>query len=160
MAKLFAISGDPDQTPRSAVSDLGLHCLQFTLFRVSRLQWVKCTMDQFNHKDTKILIHRWKFRAINTSSVELLCPVVLSPFGSKIFLLKVGLFSERTSCSEKQNTTSQKLPSSLKGRKTCQASTVHLNNIYMHKEWVKKRTSMRSHAYHNNPIQCTCTLFT
>ena len=41
MAKLFANSGDPDQTPRSAASDLGLHCLQITLFEVSRLQWVK-----------------------------------------------------------------------------------------------------------------------
>ena len=37
-AKLFANSGDPDQTPRSAVSDLGLHCLPFTLLLVSRLQ--------------------------------------------------------------------------------------------------------------------------
>ena len=39
MAKLFANSGDPDQTPRSAASDLGLHCLTVTLLRVSRLQW-------------------------------------------------------------------------------------------------------------------------
>ena len=40
MAKLFANSGDPDQTPRSAASDLGLHCLPITLLRVSQLQWV------------------------------------------------------------------------------------------------------------------------
>ena len=40
MAKLFANSGDPDPTPRSAASDLGLHCLPSTLLRVSRLQWV------------------------------------------------------------------------------------------------------------------------
>ena len=40
MAKLFANSGDPDQMPRSAASDLGLHCLPITLLRVSRLQWV------------------------------------------------------------------------------------------------------------------------
>ena len=39
--KLFANSGDPDQTPHSAASDLGLHCLPNTLLRVSRLQWVK-----------------------------------------------------------------------------------------------------------------------
>ena len=31
MTKLFANSGDPDQTPRSAASDLGLHCLPITL---------------------------------------------------------------------------------------------------------------------------------
>ena len=41
MAKLFAISGDPDQMPRSAASDLGLHCLSITLLGVSRPQWVK-----------------------------------------------------------------------------------------------------------------------
>ena len=34
MAKLFANSGDPDQTPCSAASDLGLHCLPITLLRV------------------------------------------------------------------------------------------------------------------------------
>ena len=42
MAKLFANSGDPDQTPCSAASDLGLHCLPITLLWVSQLQWVKC----------------------------------------------------------------------------------------------------------------------
>ena len=41
MAKLFANSGDPDQMPHSAASDLGLHCLPITLLWVSRLQWVK-----------------------------------------------------------------------------------------------------------------------
>ena len=41
MIKLYANSGDFDQTPRSAASDLGLHCLPVTLLRVSRLQWVK-----------------------------------------------------------------------------------------------------------------------
>ena len=41
MAKLFANSGDPDQTSRSAASDLDLHCLPIILLRVSRLQWVK-----------------------------------------------------------------------------------------------------------------------
>ena len=34
IAKLFANSGDPDQTPRSAASHLSLHCLTFTLLRV------------------------------------------------------------------------------------------------------------------------------
>ena len=33
MAKIFANSGDQDQTPRSAASDLGLHCLPVTLLR-------------------------------------------------------------------------------------------------------------------------------
>ena len=41
MAKLFANSGDPDQMPHSAASDLGLHCLPITLSQVSWLQRVK-----------------------------------------------------------------------------------------------------------------------
>ena len=32
MAKLFANSGDPDQTRHSAASDLGLHCLQLPFY--------------------------------------------------------------------------------------------------------------------------------
>ena len=40
MAEVFANSEDPDQTPRSAASDLGQHCLPITLLGVSRLQWV------------------------------------------------------------------------------------------------------------------------
>ena len=40
MFELFANSGDPDQTPRSAASDLGLHCLPVTRLGVSSLQWV------------------------------------------------------------------------------------------------------------------------
>ena len=41
MVKLFANSEAPDQTPRSAASDLGLHCLPVNLLGVTRLQWVK-----------------------------------------------------------------------------------------------------------------------
>ena len=44
MAKLFANSGDPDQMPRSAASDLGLHCLPITRLRISWLQWVNNCM--------------------------------------------------------------------------------------------------------------------
>ena len=41
MVELFANCGDPDQTPHSAASDLGLHCLPDTRFGVSSPQWVK-----------------------------------------------------------------------------------------------------------------------
>ena len=41
MAEVFANSEDPDQTPHSAASDLGLHCLPITFLGVSRLQWFK-----------------------------------------------------------------------------------------------------------------------
>ena len=40
MVKLFANSGDPDQMPHSAASDLGLHCLPLTSLGVSSLQWI------------------------------------------------------------------------------------------------------------------------
>ena len=40
MVALFANSGDPDQTPRSAASEPGLHCLPITCLGVSSLQWV------------------------------------------------------------------------------------------------------------------------
>ena len=40
MVKLFANSGDPDQKPHSAASDLGLHCLPVTHLGVSSLQCV------------------------------------------------------------------------------------------------------------------------
>ena len=32
---------DPDQTPHSAASDLGLHCLLMSLLWDARLKWVK-----------------------------------------------------------------------------------------------------------------------
>ena len=50
MASLFANSGVPNQTPISAASDEGLHCLPMTLLGVSRLQWVKPGMFIFLHK--------------------------------------------------------------------------------------------------------------
>ena len=40
MAGICKKNEDPDQTPRSAASDLDLHCLPNTLLGVSRLQWV------------------------------------------------------------------------------------------------------------------------
>ena len=45
MVELFANSGDPDQTPRSAASDLGLHCLPDNLLGVSSLQWINNTVQ-------------------------------------------------------------------------------------------------------------------
>ena len=41
MAEPFANSGNPNQTPHSVASDLGLYCLPVTLLGVSRLQWLK-----------------------------------------------------------------------------------------------------------------------
>ena len=41
MVELFANSGDPDQTPHSVASDLGLHCCQLSFLGICRLQWAK-----------------------------------------------------------------------------------------------------------------------
>ena len=43
MVELYANSGDPDQMPHSAASDLGVHCLPVTVLGISRLQLVKLT---------------------------------------------------------------------------------------------------------------------
>ena len=40
MVEIFANSGDPDQTPHSAASELGLHGLPVTRLGVSSLPWV------------------------------------------------------------------------------------------------------------------------
>ena len=47
MARIFANSGDPDQTPHSAASDLSLHYLPITLLGVSRQNWIKPAIRRF-----------------------------------------------------------------------------------------------------------------
>ena len=49
IAKLFANSADPDQTPHSAASDLGLNCLPITLLGVSSLQWINNNLSNKGH---------------------------------------------------------------------------------------------------------------
>ena len=55
MAKLFANSGEPDQTPHSLASDLDLHCLPFTLLGVSRLQRVNKVLNMRKYQISKNL---------------------------------------------------------------------------------------------------------
>ena len=43
--ELNADSVDPDQTPRSAASDLGLHCLSMSLLWDARHKWINCSED-------------------------------------------------------------------------------------------------------------------
>ena len=45
---VFANSGDPEQTPHFAASDLDLHCLPVTILGVSQLHWV--TSERTNIK--------------------------------------------------------------------------------------------------------------
>ena len=49
---VFANSGDLDQMPHTAASDLGLHCLPTTVLGISRLQWVKSYQDNDNIYDS------------------------------------------------------------------------------------------------------------
>ena len=53
MVDQFANSGDPDQMPHSAASDLGLHCLPIIFLRVSRLQSVNKCFKKFERQSCK-----------------------------------------------------------------------------------------------------------
>ena len=46
MAKLFANSGDPEQTPHPAASDLVLHYLPLTLLGNSIVKWVNVRTEK------------------------------------------------------------------------------------------------------------------
>ena len=50
----LANSVDPDQTPRSAASDLGLHCLPRSQERDARLIWV--TLFSWGSKEGDLLV--------------------------------------------------------------------------------------------------------
>ena len=56
MVDLFANSGDPDQTPRYAASDLGLHCLPVTCLRGGGLQFSMLMLCGGNLKQLPYLI--------------------------------------------------------------------------------------------------------
>ena len=47
ISELIANSVDPDQTPRSAASDLGHHCLPLTLLLDARHKWVNVLPSLF-----------------------------------------------------------------------------------------------------------------
>ena len=42
---IYANSEEPDQTPRFAASDLGLHCLQMPLLWGGRLKWINLNIS-------------------------------------------------------------------------------------------------------------------
>ena len=85
MAKLFANGGDPDQTPCSAASDLGLHCLQSTLLQVSdynglmtwcsfcRLpgKWEKRASTEVRKEKKEVRENEWQSR----NRRNLTCPI-------------------------------------------------------------------------------------
>ena len=70
MAKLFANSEDPDQTPRSAASHLGLHCLPATLLgvynglNVRKLAYfLACAPNEDSNQPAhphKEMLHHWR----------------------------------------------------------------------------------------------------
>ena len=91
MVQLFSKSGDPDQMPHSAASNLGLHCLLVTLLGVSRLHWVnflscyliltKCTSKCMIFQDLSSQMHFSSFPfkvSVTTAAANILGPVVQS----------------------------------------------------------------------------------
>ena len=91
MAKLFANSADPDQTPHSAASDLGLHCLLINLLRVSGLQWVKIA-GWVHEKQCRSWwdvvfcdILNWVYTVCPGLSVPILRDIMVSPYLSWLF---------------------------------------------------------------------------
>ena len=48
-------SGDPDQTPHSVASDLGLHCLPMSHKKDARHIWIKNAIILLSHKSSKNL---------------------------------------------------------------------------------------------------------
>ena len=50
-----ANSGDPDQTPHSVASDLGLHCLPMSHKKDARHIWVKNAIILLSHKSSRNL---------------------------------------------------------------------------------------------------------
>ena len=75
MAKLFANSGDPDQTPHPVASDLGLHCLSVTLLGVSRHQWVKSFC--FLKVESVFNIHVYNSKSVTRTKLKLFILKVL-----------------------------------------------------------------------------------
>ena len=53
-----ANSGDPDQTPHSVASDLGLHCLPMSHKKDARHIWVKNAIILLSHKNFRNLRSR------------------------------------------------------------------------------------------------------
>ena len=60
---LLAKGEDPDQTPHSAVSDLGLHCLPMSQNWDARLIWVKYDLSCDITKPTKSVCAQRRFRS-------------------------------------------------------------------------------------------------
>ena len=62
---MFANSREPDQAPRSAASDLILHCLLVSHKKDARLKWVKqpgiCIEGQMIRQDRRALVKQHHF---------------------------------------------------------------------------------------------------
>ena len=90
MANLFANCEDPDQTPHSAASDLGLHCLPITLLGVSQLQWI-------NSGWFKLFLSPWE--TSDSSRKLMLLRDILGKFS--YFIMKMYVVSTHLNCSIK-----------------------------------------------------------
>ena len=59
--RTFVNSADPDQTPRSAASDLGLHCFPMSRLWDTRNKWFKCNTQWLSDPDPITLMLIWTF---------------------------------------------------------------------------------------------------
>ena len=61
MVELFANSEQPDQTPRFAASDLGLHCLPVTRLGISSLQRVNALLMSTHIRYFRIVLRQYQY---------------------------------------------------------------------------------------------------
>ena len=92
MAKLFPNSGDPDQMPRSAAFDLGLHCLPIIILRVSRLQWVNTYNKNLSAKGVSSASTWFTLLEVHVLMLSALSKI----FSRRHFVIFFSYFSQET----------------------------------------------------------------
>ena len=96
MPVINANSVDPDQTPRSAVSDLGLHCLPMSHFWDARHKWVNtsklCLHNPF--MPSKLFYHNYLDGSISNRRLVTLDFLLLPYFIKQVLYLMQTVASD------------------------------------------------------------------
>ena len=99
MVELFAHSGDPDQMPRYAVSDLGLHCLPVIHLGVfNGLMEKFCICFQKKERSSRKIFFLWNLKPFSKEMTwKEFAPISPAPslIGSKFSPLKIQPFLGR-----------------------------------------------------------------
>ena len=90
IANLFASSGDPDQTPHSAGSDLVLHCLQITLLaiRLNRFDTVIWLLNPTGIKNEPLWQKTYPLKCAPSEDSDQPCAFVQSDQSISIFIVR------------------------------------------------------------------------